>query len=135
GYAVTLHGSPDPYTVKLAGDTAGSAGDDHAQHDMKGRHDMHGLVIGLHVTPSANYRAPVVGERRTIRLLAQKRPNFLAGFQTAYGYVLQKGDSMPPRDEIQIPGPVLELRRGEPVRILVKNRMDEYTGVHWHGLE
>ena len=30
---------------------------------------------------------------------------------------------------------MLELRRGEPVRILVKNATDEYTGVHWHGLE
>jgi FtsP/CotA-like multicopper oxidase with cupredoxin domain len=42
---------------------------------------------------------------------------------------------MPPKNKIQIPGPVLELRRGEPVRLLVKNAMDEYTGVHWHGLE
>jgi FtsP/CotA-like multicopper oxidase with cupredoxin domain len=132
GSATTLRGSPDPYTVKQAGETMSSS---HAEHDSPGRHDMHGLVIGLHVTPSAAYREPVAAERRTVRLLAQKRPHYLAGFQTAYGFVLQKGDSLPPRDEIQIPGPVLELRRGEPVRLLVKNRMDEYTGVHWHGLE
>jgi FtsP/CotA-like multicopper oxidase with cupredoxin domain len=30
---------------------------------------------------------------------------------------------------------VLELKRGEPVRLVVKNAMDEPTGVHWHGLE
>jgi len=27
------------------------------------------------------------------------------------------------------------LKRGEPVRLVVKNNMDEPTGVHWHGLE
>jgi FtsP/CotA-like multicopper oxidase with cupredoxin domain len=131
GSAVTLKGSPDPYTVKQADAMPAS----HAGHDSPGRHDMHGLVIGLHVTPSPGYRAPVVAERRTIRLVALKRPNSLAGFQTAYGYALQKGDSMPSPNDIKVPGPVLELRRGEPVRILVKNRTDEYTGVHWHGLE
>ena len=76
-----------------------------------------------------------MAERRTIRLLAQKNPGGLLGRQTAYGFVLQQGDSMPPRDKVQIPGPVLELKRGEPVRLLVKNTMDEFTGVHWHGLE
>jgi FtsP/CotA-like multicopper oxidase with cupredoxin domain len=96
---------------------------------------MHGLVIGLHVTPAAGYKEPVVTERRTIRLLAQKKPHALYGYQTAYGFVLQQGDSVPARDSIRIPGPVLELRRGQPVRLLVKNTMDEYTGVHWHGLE
>jgi FtsP/CotA-like multicopper oxidase with cupredoxin domain len=30
---------------------------------------------------------------------------------------------------------VLELKRGEPVRILVKNNLTEPSGVHWHGLE
>jgi hypothetical protein len=100
-----------------------------------GGHDMHGLVIGLHVTPAAGYAQPVVAERLTIRLLAQKKPNALYGYRTAYGFVLQQGDSAPARDSIRIPGPVLELRRGQPVRLLVKNTMDEYTGVHWHGLE
>jgi FtsP/CotA-like multicopper oxidase with cupredoxin domain len=106
------------------------------RHEMPiGGHDMHGLVIGLHVTPAAGYKEPVVAERRTIRLLAQKKPHALYGYQTAYGFVLQQGDSVPARDSIRIPGPVLELRRGQPVRLLVKNTMDEYTGVHWHGLE
>lgn len=129
GQAVTLHGSPDANVVHQAGGPMES-------HEMPvGGHDMHGLVIGLHVTPAPGYKEPVVAERRTIRLLAQKKPNALYGFQTAYGFVLQQGDSAPARDSIRIPGPVLELRRGQPVRLLVKNTMDEYTGVHWHGLE
>lgn len=135
GVAVTLQGSPEPNVVHLAGEPMSSGHDEHAEHASPKGHEMHGLVIGLHVTPSPGYKAPVVAERRTIRLLAQKRPNALQGFQTAYGFVLQEGDSMPSRDKIQIPGPVLELRRGQPVRLLVKNTMDEPTGVHWHGLE
>jgi manganese oxidase len=129
GEAVTLHGSPDPHTVQLAGHPATQ------EPSVHGGHTMRGLVIGLHVTPSPGYKEPVVTERRTIRLFAQKKPRMLAGFQTAYGFVMQRGDSVPARDSVQIPAPVLELRRGQPVRLLVKNTMDEFTGVHWHGLE
>ena len=130
GETVTLHGSPDAHVVQQAGAAVDTA------HHVKGGHEMRGLVIGMHVTPSPGYREPVVAERRTLRLLAQKKPNRLLGGQTAYGFVLQRGDSAPARDSVQLPGPVLELRRGEPVRLVVKNTMtDEHTGVHWHGLE
>jgi FtsP/CotA-like multicopper oxidase with cupredoxin domain len=57
------------------------------------------------------------------------------GGQTAYGFLLQTGAEVPARDSIRLPGPVLEFKRGEPVRMLVKNNMDEPSGVHWHGLE
>ncbi|RUT97006.1 multicopper oxidase family protein, partial [Mesorhizobium sp. USDA-HM6] len=33
-----------------------------------------------------------------------------------------------------IPGPVLRLRQGQPVRITVENGLDEDTTVHWHGI-
>jgi FtsP/CotA-like multicopper oxidase with cupredoxin domain len=33
-----------------------------------------------------------------------------------------------------IPGPTLRLQQGRPVRILVKNVLDEATTVHWHGI-
>lgn len=128
GDHVSLHGSPDPHVVN-----SGNGGDHH--DSAPGGHQMRGLVIGMHVTPSADYKEPDESRRRVLRLLAQKRPNALLGGQTAYGFVLQKGDSVPDRDAVSIPGPVLELKRGEPVRLLVKNNMDEPTGVHWHGLE
>jgi len=54
---------------------------------------MRGLVIGMHVTPARGYKEPTVTNRRTIRLLAQKSPRRLAGFQTAYGFMLQTSDS------------------------------------------
>lgn len=34
----------------------------------------------------------------------------------------------------EIPGPVLRLRQGEPVRIFVRNDLDQETTIHWHGI-
>ena len=34
-----------------------------------------------------------------------------------------------------MPGPVLVLRRGEPVEITLVNELSEATSIHWHGLE
>lgn len=34
----------------------------------------------------------------------------------------------------KIPGPTLRLKQGEPVRIVVENKLDEETTVHWHGI-
>jgi FtsP/CotA-like multicopper oxidase with cupredoxin domain len=33
-----------------------------------------------------------------------------------------------------VPGPLLRLRQGEPVRIVVGNGLDQDTTVHWHGV-
>jgi FtsP/CotA-like multicopper oxidase with cupredoxin domain len=130
GEIVSLHGSPEAHVVQ-------SANGNHAMpaHDAPGGHTMRGLVIGMHVTPVPGYKEPVVANRRTINLLIQKRPNGLVGGQTAYGFLLQSGAEVPARDSLRIPGPVLELKRGEPVRMVVKNNLDEPSGVHWHGLE
>lgn len=130
GEIVSLHGSPDAHVLPAAdGDHAMPA------HDQPGGHTMRGLVIGMHVTPAAGYREVAVAHRRTINLLIQKRPNGLVGGQTAYGFLLQTGDEVPARDSVRLPGPTLALRRGEPVRIVVRNNLDEPSGVHWHGLE
>lgn len=107
----------------------------HAAHAAPGGHTMRGLVIGMHVTPAPGYREPAASDRRHIDLLIQKKPNALVGGQTAYGFLVKSDTSVPARDSVQIPGPVLELKRGQPVRILVQNNLDEESGVHWHGLE
>ena len=132
GDHVSLRGSPDAHLVHDAGVASAAGG---ADHQVVRGHQMRGLVIGMHVTPAAGYREPEVANRRTIRLFAQKIPGRLMGGQTAYGFALQKGDTIPAAGAMTIPAPVLELKRGEPVRIVVKNTMDEPTGVHWHGLE
>ena len=123
----SLHGATDAHVMP---------GDHHEmpEHDKPGGHTMRGLVIGMHVTPARGYKEPAAAERRQIDLLIQKRPNGLFGGQTAYGFVVQNG-AAPALDSVEIPGPVLELKRGQPVRILVKNNLDEQSGVHWHGLE
>lgn len=125
----SLHGATDAHTLPDAGDHAVPA------HDQPGGHTMRGLVIGMHVTPAPGYVEPAVADRRHINLLIQKKPNAFVGGQTGYGFLVQAGPEVPARDSIRIPGPVLELRRGEPVRIVVKNNLDEPSGVHWHGLE
>jgi FtsP/CotA-like multicopper oxidase with cupredoxin domain len=130
GDDVSLRGVPDAMTIPGAG-----SGHTEPMHTSPGGHSMRGLVIGMHITPSPSYREPVVTERRTLNLLLQQRENALTGGQRAYGFVLQRGDAAPARDSVQLPGPVLELKRGEPVRILVRNNLDESSGVHWHGLE
>jgi manganese oxidase len=131
GDEVTLHGSPDPHL----GHDGHAEGSKNPNHQAVGGHMMRGLVIGMHVKPAPGYKEPVVANRRTLRLVVQKEPGKLAGGQLAYGFMMQRGDSAPPKNKVQIPAPLLELRRGEPVRIVVKNNLDEFTGVHWHGLE
>ena len=106
-------------------------------------HRMFGLVLGIHVRPAPNARhASSEAPARRIRLLVQSAPGRTAVEATghampitALGYVVQEGDAPPARDSVSIPGPLLVLRRGEPVRITIVNNLDEPTGVHWHGLE
>ena len=129
GDIVSLHDATDAQHAPNAG------GQEIPEHDKPGGHTMRGLVIGMHVTPAPGYKEPEVANRRTLNLLIQKRPNGLVGGQTAYGFVLQKGAEAPAKDSVVLPAPVLELKRGEPVRIVVKNNLDEPSGVHWHGLE
>lgn len=124
----SLHGATDAHV-------APGSHTEMPEHDKPGGHTMRGLVIGMHITPAPDYREPAPNERRQIDLLIQKKPRALQGYQTGYGFLVQKGADAPARDSIQIPGPVLELKRGQPVRILVKNNLDEPSGVHWHGLE
>lgn len=124
----SLHGATDAHSMPVAGRQM-------PEHDRPGGHTMRGLVIGMHVTPAPGYVEPNPNERRQIDLLIQKKPRALQGYQDAYGFLVQKGPDAPAKDSVQIPGPVLELKRGQPVRILVKNNLDEPSGVHWHGLE
>jgi FtsP/CotA-like multicopper oxidase with cupredoxin domain len=96
---------------------------------------MRGLVVGIRVKPSPTHVAPSLENARTMRLFVQRSPNRLAAGAAAIGFALQQGDSTPPRDAVSLPGPVLELRRGQPVRIVVKNNLEDPTSIHWHGLE
>jgi FtsP/CotA-like multicopper oxidase with cupredoxin domain len=139
---VTLAGAPaDSSALGTASGTAAgtppSAGHP-ASHGAAsaGEHRMHGLVIGLQVDPGPSYVAYNATGAKDIRLLVQRKPGALVdGAAAAYGFVVQRGDSVPAKDSVVVPGPVLELERGKPVRIHVVNNLAEPTGIHWHGLE
>jgi FtsP/CotA-like multicopper oxidase with cupredoxin domain len=108
---------------------------------------MAGLIIGIDVTArfapqvaagpngastrSASVSAIAAAPAQRLRLFVQRRP----GIYGAHGYVLQRGDSVPAADSVQLPGPPLVLTRGVPAEITVVNRLDAPTGVHWHGIE
>jgi FtsP/CotA-like multicopper oxidase with cupredoxin domain len=128
-------GTPAPQPPAIA--TAGLPSDPHAGHAPgAGPHPMAGLVLGIRVGSGPSPRAGpgTVMPARNIRLIAQSAPKRF-GSLTGLGYVVAEGTAEPPRDSVAIPGPTLVLRRGEPVRITVVNRIAEPTAVHWHGIE
>lgn len=101
-------------------------------HDV-GVH-MAGLVVGITVRPAPAWVAPVVGERRRMRLFVQEgisRHRAPRGL----GFVLQEGDAAPRPDSLMLPGSTLVLTRGQPTDIVVTNRLREPTAIHWHGIE
>jgi FtsP/CotA-like multicopper oxidase with cupredoxin domain len=87
--------------------------DPHAHHQA-GAPDpglgMAGMVLGITVREAAG--SP-----------ASPAPSALATRQLAVD--IERGPRLPP----------LVLRRGEPVEITLRNRLDEPTSMHWHGLE
>ena len=102
-----------------------------------GDHGMAGLAVGLLIRPSRTAPVPVAAaqrEPRRLRLLVTERPA-VYGAAPGLAFVLQRGDVAPADDSVAVPGSMLVLERGEPVRITVVNRTHEATAVHWHGLE
>jgi len=126
-------------TVTLVGSPADSAAASalHSAHadGAHTAHAMRGLVVGLKVAPSPDYVETSTANARELRLFVQKSKRRLFTGDDAIGFSLQQGDSAPSRDSVVLPGPVLELRRNQPVRIVVRNNLDEPTAIHWHGLE
>jgi manganese oxidase len=100
-------------------------------------HGMAGLVMGLEVRPKRGRRAPLPfpdSARRRIDLYADVRPR-VYGEHEGYGFVTRDGTSIPAQDSVRAPGAPLVLTRGEPVRIMVHNRLRQPISVHWHGIE
>jgi FtsP/CotA-like multicopper oxidase with cupredoxin domain len=124
-------------TVSLSGSPRDSASaSDHAAHAPRGEatHSMRGLAVGIRISPSPDHVEPSMANARTVNLFVQKKEKALITGAAAFAFVQQKGDSAPARDSVVL-GSVLELMRGEPVRIVVRNRLAEPTAIHWHGLE
>jgi len=130
--AVSLVGAPRDSAEAAALHAAGH-GDAHARGAAT--HTMRGLVMGLKVAPAPGYVEPSTADAREIQLYVGKSPERLRTGAAAIGFSVRSGPGIPARDSVMLPGPVLELRRGQPVRIVVNNQLDEPTSVHWHGLE
>jgi manganese oxidase len=99
-------------------------------HDV---HEMGGLILGFHVVPRGEQRAPSTLKAQHLRLLVQSSP-YGYDRNPAIGFVLQQG-AEPTRDSVTLPGPTLFLERGRPVRIMIVNHLTVPTSIHWHGLE
>lgn len=109
---------------------AGTASANHAS-------EMSGLVAAIEVKPAEDdttiVSTPIPPVRR-LRLVF--RPNIGSTAITPYfGVALDSTGVEPERDIGQRVGPPIVLNRGEPVSIMVVNRVPEPTSVHWHGIE
>jgi FtsP/CotA-like multicopper oxidase with cupredoxin domain len=111
------------------------SGDHHEQHDAGDASlGMSGLIVGVTVTgPETGpaVTAPAAPTRRLTLRMHQTSPD--AEGRPVAGFSLAEADAAPSAPSS--PGPTLVLRRGEPVEIILENRMSEATAVHWHGIE
>lgn len=98
-------------------------------------HSMAGLVIGMSVRPNPKLVAVKSSEQpRRLRLIAQQRTDTTHP-GPRLGYALSTADAEPHPDSLGAPGPLMVLRRNQPVSVTVVNRLKESTAVHWHGIE
>ncbi|MGQ0641496.1 MAG: multicopper oxidase domain-containing protein [Gemmatimonadaceae bacterium] len=115
-YIAGLDSAPPPSTHDAA---------HHAQRDMAG------LVLGIVVRGEPSFSAPSATDRK-VQLQVQTTVHRFGRDSTTYAYAL----AVPNADARgAVPGPLLELRRGERTAITVVNGLPEPTAVHWHGIE
>ena len=95
---------------------------------------MAGLVLGIAVRPRPDTREPPRGKARRLHLFVQEGIK-RGRAPRAMGFVLQRGARPPATDSVEIPGSVLVLTRGQPTDIVIVNRLNEPTAIHWHGIE
>lgn len=110
-----------------------TAGDAHSHllHDDHRAAGMAGLVLGIHVSGASD--VPPSAPARRLRLVLTEEAH---RYGNRPGYrVTMEGTEAPKLDEGPVPGPVLVLRRDEPVEIEVVNKLSEPTAIHWHGIE
>ena len=95
-------------------------------------HRMRGLVLQMSVKPRGS--VTMAGNAaRPIRLIVRSKTK-VYGANIGYSYAL--GGTPDEQDTtMKVPGPVLELARGERVAINIVNRTHENAAIHWHGIE
>jgi FtsP/CotA-like multicopper oxidase with cupredoxin domain len=107
-------------------------------HQHGGNHAlemMAGPVMGITVTgASSEPGTPANAKRRQLRLTARVDAGGTPE-DPAFGYMLDDGARSTPSAPPYLPGPIVLLKRNEPVTIKVVNELPEPTSVHWHGIE
>lgn len=88
---------------------------------------MAGLVMGIRVK-ATSYAKASYDNARNIRLIARSQPK-VWGEYVGYSFALDENEPM------HVPGPLLVLKKNEPVAITIVNRTHQTTAVHWHGIE
>jgi manganese oxidase len=134
---VMSHVSPNRRigTEPASADARGGHGAHHdsAQHDAS--LGMAGMVLGITVLPSGNAAHASHRDARPPRKLTMViQPTSGTPGKPAAGLTITEAGT-PVTARVSSPGPLLLLRRDEPVDITVVNRLPEATSIHWHGLE
>ena len=115
-------------------DEPGTTG--HVMPDMKMNHaltGMVGLVMGISVAPLGHdVQLAASKPVRQLRLIATSDPGFPDSMPSFRFTIEENGRQRTAHAGIS---PTLYLTRGEPVAITIINRLNEPTGVHWHGME
>ena len=119
--------------LSAAATRPGGPGDhtDHVNHALTG---MGGLVMGILVRPRLGERiVELRTARRRLRLVAIRDTGFPDSLPSLRFVLEERGA----RRLEAGPGfsPTISLMQGEPVSIMVVNRLAEPTAVHWHGIE
>jgi FtsP/CotA-like multicopper oxidase with cupredoxin domain len=94
---------------------------------------MHGLILGITVKPRGAV-AQAGDVTRRLRLLVRSRPR-VYGDYAGYAFVLGGSPEEANPDAMPVPGPTLELTRGERVQFTIVNQSHDQAAIHWHGIE
>jgi len=126
---IMQHASPER-RLSAASDPHGQG---HASHDNSA--GMAGMIMGITVRASVSPPGRAI-EPEAVRKLRLVMARDTGGPEPSFGFIAS-GDGIPsmPQRVVSTPGPVLVLRRNEPVEITVVNHLGESTALHWHGME
>jgi FtsP/CotA-like multicopper oxidase with cupredoxin domain len=99
-----------------------------------GEQHMAGLVMGLKVNPRPGTPREDRTGARQLRMVIDEITSTTLWAPTVRAFTLE-GDDRSGTHPASVPGPPMILTQDEPVDVTVFNRLDQPTGIHWHGLE
>jgi manganese oxidase len=129
---VMANAAPGQYASAGERETATLLPHDHGDAHNHVVEGMGGLMMGMEIREPAA-RAVAVPPVQRLRLIV--RTDSTAGNRRRFDFTFPAADGAVPTGPLRWPGPVLVMRRGEPTSVMVINRAQEPTQVHWHGLE